>query len=170
MTRYIFPAGNVGASARLRAMRFYRTATATRPITDLTEVDGVVDTLPIPNGVIVTAEDGSFRSFCGPDDLKTLFWEADGVAGRTAISSQLATSYSDQGSLTTGSGTTTVANGGTIAHGLGATPTGFTITPAIPGRIAAVTAVDATNLTVSLVSISGASVATPEQVTWTASY
>lgn len=66
-------------------------------------------------------------------------------------------------------GTASVADAGTIAHGLGLVPQRATVTPTVAGHIAAVTAVDGTNITVSLtVASTGAAVAVAENVRWTA--
>lgn len=111
MTRYIFPSGGVAAYWP-RSLRFFRTVTATRPQTDLTEVDNEVDTAPIPNGIVVTSEDGSYRSFCGPDDLTSLWVEVDATGSRFRINAVSATRYTD-GSWTPGAG-----GGSTIGPGL----------------------------------------------------
>lgn len=106
MPRYIYPAGTVGsAGGALRVLRFYRTATANRPLTDLTNVSGGVDTSTIPNGVIVTDTTGAYPSFCGPDDITSLWYELNDAFGRTQIS------------------TTTPVSYGTPATNYGATPT-----------------------------------------------
>lgn len=65
------------------------------------------------------------------------------------------------GTKDTNSGVTSVANGGTIAHGLTAAPTRYGLTPTAAGRQVAVTAVSATTLTISLTGAVGA-----ENVAW----
>jgi hypothetical protein len=65
-------------------------------------------------------------------------------------------------------GATSVADGGTITHGLGTTPTGVIVTPSTSGEIASVTAVDATTFTVALKKISDGSAGTTQTVYWRA--
>lgn len=66
------------------------------------------------------------------------------------------------------SGTASVANGGTIAHGLGYTPAFYQLTPTVAKRLASVTASDATNLTIALHDDTGAAVTVAENVLWRA--
>lgn len=65
-------------------------------------------------------------------------------------------------------GTSSVADGGTIAHGLAAAPTSYTLTATAANRTVAVTAANATNLTIALKDNTGAAVTTPENVNWEA--
>ncbi len=86
MPRYIFPAATgVATGGRQRFVRVYRTATATRPLEDLRNLDGDVDTTPIPSGRLVVLWDGSLQAFAGPDDLTTLWREVEGDETREAI-------------------------------------------------------------------------------------
>jgi hypothetical protein len=66
------------------------------------------------------------------------------------------------------SGSATIADGATIAHGLGFTPPRRSVTPTVAGRTVAVTAADATNLTVALRDSAGAAVTVAEPVLWSA--
>jgi hypothetical protein len=81
--------------------------------------------------------------------------------------------YGAVGYTTRNGGTVTIADGGTIDHGLGSTATGASITPTRFGltprtgkRIVAVTTVSATTLTIELQDNAGAAVTVPESVTW----
>lgn len=65
-------------------------------------------------------------------------------------------------------GKASIVNGGTIPHGLGVAPTRYTATGTVAGRQVSVTAVDATNLTISLTDSSGTAVAVAENVAWMA--
>lgn len=89
MPRYIFPAGAVTVTdGRPRALQFFRSATATRPQTDLKRVESGYDTTPIANGIITTGEDGSYPEFAGPDDLTSLWMQVvSGPGGRTKLDS-----------------------------------------------------------------------------------
>lgn len=69
------------------------------------------------------------------------------------------------GYVTARGGTASVADGGTIAHGLVGTPTKFSVQATVAGHIATATA-DGVNLTVALKNHDGSSVATPEPVVW----
>lgn len=70
------------------------------------------------------------------------------------------------GYKTENSGVASVANGGTIAHGLVTTPTAYFATTTAASHIVAITGVDASNLTVSLTDEDGAGVAVAENVSW----
>lgn len=79
--------------------------------------------------------------------------------------------YGSVGFPTANGGTASVANGGTIAHGLGSgavpiTPSRFGLTPSVAKRLASVTAKDDTNLTISLHDDTGAAKAVAENVAW----
>lgn len=65
-------------------------------------------------------------------------------------------------------GTVSIANGATITHDLGLTPTRYSVTPTAAGRQVSVTAVSSTTLTVSLTDSAGTAVAVAENVAWTA--
>lgn len=65
-------------------------------------------------------------------------------------------------------GVATVANGATIAHGLGVIPTWSSAGGTVAGRIANVTVMDATNLTISLTDHAGTAIAVAEPVRWRA--
>lgn len=65
-----------------------------------------------------------------------------------------------------GSGTASIANGNTISHGLGRTPTAATITPTVAKRLASITAKSSTTLTVSLHDDTGAAITVAENVNW----
>jgi len=54
----------------------------------------------------------------------------------------------------------------TIAHGLGVAPTLYGVTATVAGRIATITAVSSTTLTLSLVDAAGTTVAVAEDVVW----
>ena len=73
------------------------------------------------------------------------------------------------GYRTRNQGTATVANGGTISHGLSATPTAYRITPTVADRAVAVTAASSTTITVSLTQLNGTAVTVAESVNWEAS-
>ena len=64
-------------------------------------------------------------------------------------------------------GATSVADGGTISHGLAATPTRVTVTPTTAGEMASVTALAATTFTVALKTHAGAA-GTTQTVYWDA--
>lgn len=86
MPRFIYPAvTGLPTDGTPRFVRVYRTATATRPLEDLRNLDGNVDTTPIPSGRLVALWDGSLQAFAGPDDLTTLWREIEGKPGRVAI-------------------------------------------------------------------------------------
>jgi hypothetical protein len=74
--------------------------------------------------------------------------------------------YNNRGYITENGGTASVANAGTISHGLSTTPTKYSLTPTVSGRVAAVTAVSSTTLTIALVDNSDAAVAVAENVVW----
>lgn len=73
------------------------------------------------------------------------------------------------GYVTASGGTATVANAGTIAHGLAKTPTRVSVNARVLGHIAGDSAVDATNITVLLSDAAGAAVTAAESVRWMAS-
>lgn len=86
MPRFIFPsATELSTDGIPRFARVYRTVTATRPLEDLRNLDGNVDTTPIPSGRLVVMSDGSLQAFAGPDDLTTLWREVEGDETREAI-------------------------------------------------------------------------------------
>jgi len=72
------------------------------------------------------------------------------------------------GYKTHNSGSASVADGGTIAHGLAETPSYVNLTASVDGHIAVATAVDATSITVGLVDDAGSAVGTAETVYWEA--
>jgi hypothetical protein len=67
-----------------------------------------------------------------------------------------------------GSGTALTADGGTIAHGLGAIPTSATVEASVAGEVAYITAMDATNLTVAVKNATTMAAGTTQPVSWTA--
>lgn len=71
--------------------------------------------------------------------------------------------------LTTNRGATSVADGGTISHGLGATPTGVVCTGVISGEFVSVTAKAASTFTVAIKTHAGAA-GTTQVVHWYAWY
>jgi len=73
-----------------------------------------------------------------------------------------------QGYTTENSGSASVADGDTIAHGLDETPTFVNLTASVDGHIAVATNVDATSITVGLVDDAGSAVGTAETVYWEA--
>lgn len=77
-----------------------------------------------------------------------------------------ATVRRNAGYLTEARGVASVANAGTIAHGLAAAPTKYGLTSTVAKHIASVTGVDATNLTIALYDDAGAAVAVAENVAW----
>lgn len=72
------------------------------------------------------------------------------------------------GYVTVNGGTASVADAGTISHGLATTPTRYSVTPTVAGRVAAVTAVSATTLTIALQDNAGAAITVAENVVWRA--
>lgn len=74
----------------------------------------------------------------------------------------------NDGFATENEGTASVADGGTIAHGLQKTPTFVNLTTTAQGHIAAASAVDGTNITVQLSDDAGNAVGTAETVYWEA--
>ena len=76
----------------------------------------------------------------------------------------------NQGYVTENNGTASVANGGTIAHGLAGTPTSYSVTATVAKHIAVVTAVNGTNLTIGLHDDMGNPITTAENVSWHAEY
>ena len=98
MPRYIFPAATgIATGGRRRYARVYRTVTATRPLEDLWNLDGNVDTTPVPSGRLVVLGDGSLQAFAGPDDLTTLWREIEGEPGRVAIEATDPVAYTAAG-------------------------------------------------------------------------
>jgi hypothetical protein len=65
-------------------------------------------------------------------------------------------------------GVAVVANGGKIPHGLPAAPSFVLVSATIANRSVAVTAVDATHLTVALRDLAGLPVSIAEPVAWMA--
>ena len=82
-------------------------------------------------------------------------------AGKAIIQHNYGTNYLDANG-----GTISIANGGTITHGLWRTPTRYAVTPTVAGHIVAVTAASSTTLTVSLLNHDGTTISTPENVVW----
>jgi len=116
MPRYIFPpATELSAGGIPRFARVYRTVTATRPLEDLRNLDGNVDTTPIPSGRLVVMSDGSLQAFAGPDDLTTLWREIEGEPGRVAIEATDPVAYT----AASGPGTTQLATKDFVAQALG---------------------------------------------------
>jgi hypothetical protein len=66
-----------------------------------------------------------------------------------------------------GGAATNVADGGTISHGLAATPTFVQVTPTVAGEMASVTAVGASNFTVAIKNRYG-NPGTPQTIYWRA--
>ncbi len=64
-------------------------------------------------------------------------------------------------------GTETIADGETIAHGLGALPNHATVTASVSGEVAYISSMDAINLTVAIKSAAAAA-GTPQPIDWTA--
>ena len=65
-------------------------------------------------------------------------------------------------------GATSVADGGTVTHGLGATPTLVCATCSTTGEIVSVTAIGATTFTVAIKKIADGSAGTTAVVYWVA--
>jgi hypothetical protein len=76
--------------------------------------------------------------------------------------------YSADDARQASGGVITIANGGVIPHGLFSTPSRVTAIQTVANRAIAITAVDATNITISLTDLAGAVISTPEPVRWTA--
>lgn len=74
------------------------------------------------------------------------------------------------GYVTVNAGVATVANGGTIPHGLSKTPNRVTLNSRVLGHIVGDSLVDATNITVLLSDAAGAAVGVAEGVRWTAEH
>lgn len=72
------------------------------------------------------------------------------------------------GYTTENSGVASVADTGTISHGIAGTPTYVDLTPTTPGHSAAPTTVDSSSITVGLVDSSGTAVTTAEDIYWEA--
>jgi hypothetical protein len=70
------------------------------------------------------------------------------LPGTTSSGSMLSPEYGS--GWDTGLQSASVADGGTIAHGLPVTPSAASVTPSVAGEMASVTALDATNITVAL--------------------
>ncbi len=81
----------------------------------------------------------------------------------TIINSQIAGNI---GYCTANGGSALVADGYTIVHGLASQPTIITLTPSVPGRMAAATTVDSIAITVSLRNTGGEEITVPETVYW----
>ncbi len=64
-------------------------------------------------------------------------------------------------------GLETVADGGTIDHGLAAIPTHATVTASVSGEVAYISSMSATQLTVAIKSAAGAA-GTTQPINWTA--
>ena len=67
------------------------------------------------------------------------------------------------------SGATSVANGGTVAHGLAVTPTIVLATPSVTNEMVSVTAIAATTFTVAIITDAGAG-GTTQTIYWKAIY
>lgn len=80
-----------------------------------------------------------------------------------------ARAYSDLAGNRTRRGVSSIADGGTISHGFTTTPQHAVAFATAAGHIAAVTAVSATALTISLINHDGTAVAVAENVRWEAS-
>lgn len=75
----------------------------------------------------------------------------------------------NSGYATESGGVASVADGGTIAHGLAAAPAVYLVTATAPGRSVAVNAVTSTTMTISLRdSTTGSPIAVSENVAWSA--
>jgi hypothetical protein len=61
------------------------------------------------------------------------------------------------------------SNGAAITHSLELTPTSYRVTPTVANRIAAITAVSSTSMTLSLTDLAGTPITTSEFVNWEAS-
>lgn len=72
------------------------------------------------------------------------------------------------GYMSDNGGVTSVADGGTIAHGMGVTPTFAICSASAANHICQITAKDATNLTIGLIDHAGATIAAAENVYWMA--
>ena len=75
--------------------------------------------------------------------------------------------YVSFGDLADASGVAVVGDGGTIAHGLGATPTYVSLVGSIVGELVYPTALNTTNITVAIKTAAGAA-GTSQRVTWEA--
>lgn len=68
-----------------------------------------------------------------------------------------------------GAAAAAVADGGTIAHGCGATPTRLSVIGSVANEIVAVTGLDATNITVAIKKRVDGSAGTAQTIYWMAS-
>lgn len=75
----------------------------------------------------------------------------------------------NDGLRTRNGGTASVVNGSAITHFVEDTVTRYRVTPTKANRVAAVTAVSSTTLTISLTDLAGAPITVPEFVNWEAS-
>ena len=70
------------------------------------------------------------------------------------------------GYITTNSGVTSVADGGSIGHGLAGTPTAYFFTATVASHIVAITGVSADSMAVSLTDTAGVAISVAEDVAW----
>jgi hypothetical protein len=111
----------------------------------------------------------------GTDELVSLYGQGVGLSLRDANGTErfrVSTSGARFGGASTfirerRTGTATVGDGGTIAHGLGGTPTFVTVQGSVAGEFVSVTGLDATNITVGIRRHDGTSGST-QLVYWTA--
>lgn len=91
-----------------------------------------------------------------------------GASAKVSVAGAGAYVFGNANHVTRNGGTASKADGGTIAHGLVAAPTKYQVTSTAAGHIVAVTAVDATNLTIALKDHDGSAIAGAENVNWMA--
>lgn len=138
----------------------------------LLTTSGTSNNITITNNIIDATGATAFRFSGGTTNNLTLA-NNNITAASTYINGTITASmkiYNNRGYVTENGGTASVADGGTIAHGLSNTPTKFFVTPNVAGRFASVTSVSASNLTIALKDSTGAAVAVAENVTWYAEF
>jgi hypothetical protein len=124
----------------------------------------------ISNGTTPLAELHVIDCDLSPSNGQYGIWDL----GVTPVIFDVRGNYGTPGFTTSNSGVTSVADGGTIAHGLGngglnITPSKYMVSTTNPAHIASVTAVSSTTLTVALkVATTGAAVTVAEPVAWSA--
>lgn len=89
------------------------------------------------------------------------------LTGQIAVGSPTSTILANNaGYRTKNRGTNSVANGGTISHFMDAAPTSYRVTPTVANRVAAVTSVSSSTITVALHDNAGAAITVAEPVNW----
>ena len=118
---------------------------------------------------IIDATGGSAVRISGGTANNVTFSNNNITAASTYINGSVpanAKFFHNRGYITENGGTSSVANGGTISHGLSTTPTKYTVTPNVAGRVVAVTTVSSSTLTIALQDNAGTAVSSAENVVW----